>query len=277
MAIIPTVRCSNMNQSLAFYTGVLDFEHVGGDDDLTDPSFSVLSRDGGHLFLSSHGGDGVFGQAIAVMTADVDAVFRKFRERGLHTPGNPDAPEEVHQGPIDQTWGTREFYVRDPDGNTLRFTQPQQTQAAPGGAPDTEIAACEARLRDAQLAADVDALDRLIADDLLFTGPDGQLATKAQDLEAHRSGTVRFREHLPEELRVRRVGPDVAISALRARLAVEVAGTLYRGTYRYTRVWARESGAGWRVVGGQVSQIPDAPVGSASVAARSTRPSPGDR
>lgn len=29
----------------------------------------------------------------------------------------------VHQGPIDQTWDTREFYVDDPDGNTLAFTQ----------------------------------------------------------------------------------------------------------------------------------------------------------
>ena len=28
MAIIPTVRCGNMKTSLAFYTGVLDFEHV---------------------------------------------------------------------------------------------------------------------------------------------------------------------------------------------------------------------------------------------------------
>ena len=35
----------------------------------------------------------------------------------------PNAPKQVHEGPIDQTWGTREFYVDDPDGNTLRFTQ----------------------------------------------------------------------------------------------------------------------------------------------------------
>jgi catechol 2,3-dioxygenase-like lactoylglutathione lyase family enzyme len=123
MAIIPTVRCRSMRTSLAFYTGVLDFEHVDGDDDLDDPSFSVLSRGGDQLILSSHRGDGEFGQAIVITTDDVDAVCRKFRERGLHTPGNPDAPEAVHEGPIDQSWGTREFYVDDPDRNTLRFTQ----------------------------------------------------------------------------------------------------------------------------------------------------------
>ena len=123
MAIIPTVRCRSMRTSLVFYTGVLDFERVDGDDDLGDPSCNVLSRDGDRLFLSSHRGDGAFGQAVVVTTDDVDALVRQFRARGLRTPGNPDAPTQVHEGPIDQSWGTREFYVDDPDGNTLRFTQ----------------------------------------------------------------------------------------------------------------------------------------------------------
>ena len=123
MAIIPTVRCKNMKTSLAFYTSVLDFERIGGDDELGDPSHIVLSRGEDQLILSSHRGDGEFGQALVVTSDDVDAVFRKFRDRGLHTPGNPNAPEHVHEGPIDQSWGTREFYVDDPDGNTLRFVQ----------------------------------------------------------------------------------------------------------------------------------------------------------
>ena len=121
MSIIPTVRCSRMAASIAFYTKVLDFECVAGGPDEGDPSFSVLRREGDRLYLSSHGGDGQYGQAIVVLTEDIDALFRKFRKRGLNTPGNPGSP--VHEGPTDQTWGTREFYVDDPDGNTLRFTQ----------------------------------------------------------------------------------------------------------------------------------------------------------
>jgi len=123
MPIIATLRCSNMRRSVDFYTRILDFQRADGDGELDDPSFSVLARDGAHLFLSSHRGDGVFGAVVAVTTTDIDALFRTFRERGLETPGNPDAPQEVHEGPLDQTWGTREFYVDDPDGNTLRFTQ----------------------------------------------------------------------------------------------------------------------------------------------------------
>jgi ketosteroid isomerase-like protein len=129
-------------------------------------------------------------------------------------------------------------------------------QAALVGPADPEIVALEAQIRTAQLDADIAVLDSLIADELLFTGPDGQLGTKEQDLQAHHSGAVHFREHEPEELRVRRVGDDVAVSALRARLAVEVGGQLVRGTYRYTRVWAREDGRTWRVVAGHVSEMP---------------------
>ena len=123
------------------------------------------------------------------------------------------------------------------------------------GTPDPEIVELETRLRTAQLAADVAALDALIAEDLLFAGPDGRLATKSQDLEAHATGVVRFREHVPEELRVRRVAAGVAVTSLRARLAVEVAGALNRGTYHYTRVWARDDSGDWRVVAGHVSAV----------------------
>jgi len=49
---------------------------------------------------------------------------------------------------------------------------------------------------DALLAAmrvsDIEALDRLIGDNLRFTRPDGSVIDKRADLEAHRSGITRF-------------------------------------------------------------------------------------
>lgn len=120
---------------------------------------------------------------------------------------------------------------------------------------DPEIAALEAELRAAQLSADVAALDRLIADDLLFTGPDGALATKADDLAAYRDGVMRVATHEPQALHVRRIGADVAVVALRARMTGSYAGTPFAGVARYTRVWAREDGR-WRIAGGHVSVGP---------------------
>lgn len=121
---------------------------------------------------------------------------------------------------------------------------------------DPPIAAAERALRAAQLTADVAALDALLSDDLLFTGPDGQLSTKAADLAAHRSGAVRFRTHEVAAVRTRRVGRDVAIVAMHAQLGVEVNGVLHLGWFRYTRVWGWEDGRAWRVVGGQVAAAP---------------------
>jgi|GEM_PF-86472 len=134
MAIIPTVKCSDIGRSVAFYTEVLDFELKREWSQLTDPGFAWLTRDDQVLNLSSHSGDGVFGQAVVVEVADIDALFAAFLARGLKTPGSPDSP--VHEGPLDQSWGTREFYVNDPDGNTLRFTQ------RPGARPSGFPAAC---------------------------------------------------------------------------------------------------------------------------------------
>lgn len=106
------------------------------------------------------------------------------------------------------------------------------------GEADPAIVALEEQLRAAPLGADVAAVDRLIADELLFTGPDGHLGTKSQDLDSHRSGAVRLLAHEPEELRVRRVSDDVYVAALRARLDVRVGGSIVTGTYCYTRVCA---------------------------------------
>lgn len=114
----------------------------------------------------------------------------------------------------------------------------------------------EERLRSAQLNADVDQLDALISDDLLFAGPDGSLVSKADDLAAYRSKVIRILSHQPEELLVRRVRADVFLVSLRARLRGIHAGTAFSVQARYMRVWARGP-EGWRVVGGQASAIPD--------------------
>jgi len=120
---------------------------------------------------------------------------------------------------------------------------------------DDEIISLEAELRAAQLGADVAMLDRLIAEDLLFTGPDGALATKADDLAAYRDGVMRVSTHEPEEMHVRRVGADMAVVALRTRMTGNLAGTPFSVIARYTRVWARNAGR-WQIVGGHVSVVP---------------------
>ena len=81
------------------------------------------------------------------------------------------------------------------------------------GEPDHDIVACEEQLRAAQLGADVVVLERLLDDDLLFTGPDGRLATKEEDSETAvaRRGRARQRVGWQTAHNARRRGmPNVA-------------------------------------------------------------------
>jgi hypothetical protein len=52
----------------------------------------------------------------------------KYVERGPRYQGNEDSP--VHRGPVNQTWGIRELYVTDAEGNTLYFAEPLPQESA---------------------------------------------------------------------------------------------------------------------------------------------------
>ena len=121
MTMIPILKCSRVHASIDFYTRVLDFTCVGVWPEHEDPAYAVLMRGADEVHLSSHAGDGVSGQALGVVIEDAEALFADFRGRGLDPSATPDSP--VHQGPTEQSWGTIEFYVDDPDGNTLRFME----------------------------------------------------------------------------------------------------------------------------------------------------------
>jgi len=115
------MHCRDMTQSLSFYTRILDFEHVGTWPPKGSPSFSVIKKEDIEINLSSHRGDGVPGNVVIIEVQNIDNLFKTFLQRGLDTSLKNDSP--VHQAPLDQTWGHREFYVTDPSGNTLRFSE----------------------------------------------------------------------------------------------------------------------------------------------------------
>ncbi len=119
---------------------------------------------------------------------------------------------------------------------------------------EAQIRACEVRLYAAMLASDVVDLDALIADDLLFSGPTGELATKAMDLELHRTGGTVFQELVPKDLEIRVLSEQFAIASAKVFLRGTYLGNAFAGDFRYMRVW-RNGGGGWQIVGGSVCAI----------------------
>lgn len=118
-AIIPLIKCKDMKESISFYVNILDFQLQGTWPETGSPSFSILIREGAEIYLSTYPGDGTFGNVVSIIVDNVDELFNKLIAKGLHTTYKKESP--VHQHPVNQTWGNREFYVDGPDGNTLRY------------------------------------------------------------------------------------------------------------------------------------------------------------
>jgi len=122
MRAVPVLWSSDLARSLAFYTEVLEFE-------LRYPEYRELALgngvvdlvcDGAVVQLSIHMGHNPSASSLNLelgSAEEVDAAFARLTARGLDQSSRVDSP--VHLAPLDQTWGTREFYVNDPDGNCL--------------------------------------------------------------------------------------------------------------------------------------------------------------
>jgi len=118
---------------------------------------------------------------------------------------------------------------------------------------DHPVLSYEAALVDAQLAGDVVALDRLLDDELYFTGLGGGVISKADDLAAHRSGQLRITKMRRLDLHITSLGAVAVVSVLMDAEAL-IAGVANAATLRYTRVWHQRSD-GWKVVAGHMSAV----------------------
>jgi ketosteroid isomerase-like protein len=116
-----------------------------------------------------------------------------------------------------------------------------------------ELRDAERRLQAAQLAGDVDELDRLIDDRLIYTGPpDGGQYSKQDDLANHRSGVQQMTSLVEEELTVLADG-RTGVTWFLGTLTGTFAGTSFTARLRYTRTWIHSDEGGWRILAAHAS------------------------
>lgn len=111
---IPVLQVTDSRRAERFYVEGLGFRSLFAcrpDATRADPCYFGVERDGVPIHLSSFPGDGVSGCAVFVQCDEVDALHADFIARGI----------AITMPPTDQAWGNREMYLRDPDGNALRF------------------------------------------------------------------------------------------------------------------------------------------------------------
>ena len=120
--MVPLFLVGDMPAAVDFYTQILDFE-LGARDSPDDPVVSLL-RGEAELMLTAMPTDQTARVNAHLLVDDVDALVALWMSRGLDQSHRVESP--VHLGPVDQSWGTREYYVTDPFGNTLRVIQRRQ-------------------------------------------------------------------------------------------------------------------------------------------------------
>jgi len=105
----------------------------------------------------------------------------------------------------------------------------------------------------AQIHADVPALDRIYAEDFIGIGPSGTVRTKPQVLEDFSSHELKFQSITTDEVRIRVYG-NTAVETGRSTLIGEDKGKKVPADNRFTRVWVRQQGH-WRLVANHYSSL----------------------
>lgn len=115
-AAIPVLHVASSTAAEDFYCQKLGFERRFSyriDESMVDPCYMGLCRDGVWIHVSSFSGDAVPGGVVYLIVENVDSLHATLLKSGV----------AVDLEPTDQTWGNRETYVTDPDGNSIRFVQ----------------------------------------------------------------------------------------------------------------------------------------------------------
>lgn len=118
----------------------------------------------------------------------------------------------------------------------------------------TQILEAEERLRQAMLQNDVSVLDALIAPDLLFTGINGQLASKADDLATHQARLLRLTTIEPVQQTIQ-LHPGFAVVSALMHLVGTYEGTPIDQQLRYTRVWVLAEDGSVQITAGHMSEV----------------------
>ena len=111
---IPVLSVTDSCRTEDYYCKILGFEKLFAyrpDPSRSDPCYLGVARDGVVLHLHSFKPERAGMTDAFLYVDDVDGLYAEVMARGA----------TIHMPPTDQTWGTRELGIRDPDGNVLVF------------------------------------------------------------------------------------------------------------------------------------------------------------
>src|ERR1700722_5406496 len=119
-----------------------------------------------------------------------------------------------------------------------------------------QVEALEEQWRTAQLAGDVDVMDKMLSDDYIGISMSGQVNTKAQQLDRARNHKLMLTRLDLGEMQVKLVG-SIAIVTSRAQVEGTNDGAPVKGTFRYTRVYQHLPSGAWKITSFEATRVPE--------------------
>ncbi|MDQ7961422.1 nuclear transport factor 2 family protein [Flavobacterium lindanitolerans] len=101
---------------------------------------------------------------------------------------------------------------------------------------EQKILEIENQLLEAMKKSDVEILEQLLHDDLLFVLPSGEVITKKTDLETHQSGNLVLEEITSSIDSIKQIDENVVVT-LSSKLKGKMLEQNFEGNFRYLRVW----------------------------------------
>ena len=117
-----------------------------------------------------------------------------------------------------------------------------------------EILELEQRWRQAQLADDTVSMDKLLSDEFLGITASGQVVTKLQQLDRMRTRALDVHKLDLSDTKIKINGPIAVVTSL-AQIEGTAEGQPLHGAFRYTRVYQRLPGGGWKITNFEATRV----------------------
>jgi len=111
--IVANIHTDQIEAAKKFYEDILELEILM--DHGWIRTYGTETKMSIQISFANEGGSGTSVPDLSIEVDDVDTAFTKMKEAGF----------KIEYGPVDEPWGVRRFYVRDPFGKLINILSHQ--------------------------------------------------------------------------------------------------------------------------------------------------------
>jgi ketosteroid isomerase-like protein len=117
----------------------------------------------------------------------------------------------------------------------------------------SQIEALEKQWQQAMVAGDIPTMDKLLSEDYLGIEANGEVVTKAQQLDHMRTRQLVIDKLETSDIKIKLIGQIAIVTSL-AQVQGIVDGDHVQGAFRYTRIYQRLASGLWKVTNFEVTR-----------------------